>query len=70
MSRYYSLVLFVLDEVSFPEHLLILDPGVNTITLTVDDIEAFKVKLVEAGVEIKAVNDLSAPGDDPRMLGQ
>jgi hypothetical protein len=69
MSRYYSFVLVSPEEISFPEHLFMLDPGVNVITLTVDDVEAFKTKLEEAGVKITQVNDLSAPGDDPRILG-
>jgi hypothetical protein len=68
MPRFYSFVVVASAECSFQEHLLMLDPGVNTFNLSLDDVEAFKANLEEHGVEIRQCNDLSEPGDDPRLL--
>jgi len=58
MSRYYSFVVFALDEVELPEYGIIIERGPNAFRACVSDIEAFKNHLTTQGVSIRQVNSL------------
>lgn len=51
-AGFYSFKVWATEEVIFPEHFLVLGEGENIFNTSVEDIEAFRQKLVAAGVRI------------------
>ncbi len=51
--RYCSFVVWAPGTVELPEHLLIIERGMNAFSILVEDVAGFKKKLTNAGVVIK-----------------
>jgi hypothetical protein len=57
---YYSFVVWAQEDVSFPEHLLVIGEGFDTFNATVPDLPAFLAKLAANGVTVREVHQLDA----------
>lgn len=55
---FYSFIVMAPDEIPIPEHVIYLDAGRNVFNVMLEDIDAFKQRLTDAGVEILQVNRL------------
>ena len=56
--HFYSFKVVCEDDVVLPEHYLVLGEGFNVFNATVGDLEKFRAKLREVGVEILEANRL------------
>ncbi len=61
-GKFYSFVVIAQEEVPLPEHLLILEPGMNVFNAQIEDLDLFLVMLKEARVDVKEANQIG--GED------
>jgi len=62
---FYSFVVWAVEEVPLPEHLLLLEPGMNAFNAQLEDLDGFIACLREAKVEVRQVNNLTDPSFVP-----
>lgn len=55
---YYSFVVWAKEDVSLPEHLLVIGEGFDTFNATISDLPAFLAKLADKGVQVREVHKL------------
>jgi len=57
-GQFYVFNVFAVEEVDLPEHFLVIEPGLNTFSAVVEDLDAFTRMLTEAKVTVRKVHTI------------